>query len=384
MQERIKERAMGRDPHSRRGAMDEKSRRSGGMTGSGDDQPRRPTEPQRQYQPTPDKPSADVRLRQILDALPVAVYTTDAAGILTYYNRAAAELVGRQPRVGTDRWSLTWRLYTPDGTPLPLEDSPMAVALKENRAVRNVEVLVERPNGSLVPVMPYPTPITDRDGQVIGGINALIDVTERKRAEAGQLGLLRELNHRVKNNMQMLLSLLSSAARESDTPETRTVLTDAGRRVAVIGAAQQVLYGGDGTGTTFKADALLRAVAAIAAQGPAGTGFVAVKDTDIVLTNDAAVPLALMLNELVSNAARYARSDGRPGSVTVSLTRSGERFALVVADNGPGFDPDFSGNKRASGLGLVRGLARQLGGTLAVERAAGARCTVTFADRSLH
>jgi two-component sensor histidine kinase len=233
-----------------------------------------------------------------------------------------------------------------------------------------------------VPVLPYPTPITDQDGNVVGGVNTLIDITERKRAEAGQLGLLRELNHRVKNNMQMLLSLLSSAARESTTEEARTVLTDASRRAAVIGAAQQVLYGGAGTGTTFRADALLRAVASIAEQGPAGTVFVAVKETDVVLTNDAAVPLALMLNELLSNAAKFARRSREPGSVTVSLTRAGERFAMVVEDEGPGFTPDFTGRKRASGLGLVRGLARQLGGTLTVERTRGARCTVTFADRS--
>jgi two-component sensor histidine kinase len=111
--------------------------------------------------------------------------------------------------------------------------------------------------------------------------------------------------------------------------------------------------------------------------------FIAVQPTSIVLTNDAAVPLALMLNELLSNAAKFARQGGQPASVKVSLTRSGERYALMVEDEGPGFAADLVADKRASGLGLVRGLARQLGGTLTVERAGGARCTVTFADRSL-
>jgi PAS domain S-box-containing protein len=324
----------------------------------------------RPHEPGSGKDGSDVRFRQILDGLPVAVYVTDAAGLLTYYNRAATELTGRQPKVGVDRWCVTWRLYTPDGTPMPLEDSPMAVALRENRPVRNVEVLIERPDGRLVAVMPFPTPISDSDGNLLGAVNTLIDVSERKQAEAGQFGLLKELNHRVKNNMQMLLSLLSSAARESATEEARTGLTEASRRVAVIGAAQQVLYAGDGTGTTFNSDALLLEISVI--------------ESGIVLTNDTAVPLALMLNELLSNAAKYAGQSGMPGAVRVSLARNGQRFALTVEDNGPGFTPDFETTKRASGLGLVRGLARQMGGTLTIDRHPGARCVVTFSDRSLH
>jgi PAS domain S-box-containing protein len=335
-------------------------------------------------QPGGGKDGSDVRFRQILDALPVAVYTTDAAGLLTYYNRAAAELVGRQPKIGVDRWCVTWRLYTPDGTPLPLENCPMAIALAENRPVRNVEVLVERPNGALVPVMPYPVPLADSDGNVRGGVNTLVDISERKEAEAGQFGLLKELNHRVKNNLQMLLSLLSSAARESATEEARTGLTEASRRVAVIGAVQQVLYAGEGTGTTFNADALLHAVAAITPHGPNGPVEVMVRESGIVLTNDTAVPLALMLNELLSNAARYSGQAGTAGSVGVSLARNGERFALTVEDDGPGFVPALDGTKRASGLGLVRGLARQLGGTLTIDSHPGARCVVTFSDRSVH
>jgi two-component sensor histidine kinase len=162
------------------------------------------------------------------------------------------------------------------------------------------------------------------------------------------------------------------------------VLNEASRRVAVMGTVQQVLYAGDGTGTTYEADALLRAVAAIAKHGPAGPITISVADSGIVLTNDTAVPLALMLNELLSNAARFAGGAGRAATVAVGLARTGERFALTVEDNGPGFVADFDTSKRASGLGLVRGLVRQLGGTLTVERRDGARCTVTFSDRSLH
>src|SRR5689334_2990158 len=76
------------------------------------------------------------QFQQILDSLPAAVYTTDAAGRITYYNRAAAELAGREPEIGKDEWCVTFRLFTADGKPLPHDQCPMAVALKEGRPVR--------------------------------------------------------------------------------------------------------------------------------------------------------------------------------------------------------------------------------------------------------
>ncbi|MEP7031817.1 MAG: PAS domain-containing protein [Pseudolabrys sp.] len=78
------------------------------------------------------------RFRDLLEALPVAVYTTDAAGRITYFNAAAAELWGNSPKLGTTEWCGSWRLYWPDGTPMAHEDCPMAVALKEGRVVRGL------------------------------------------------------------------------------------------------------------------------------------------------------------------------------------------------------------------------------------------------------
>src|SRR6185436_2093659 len=103
----------------------------------------------------------------------------------------------------------SWKLYWPDGRPLPHDQCPMATALKEGRPIRGVEAVAERPDGTRVPFLPYPTPIRDANGKLVGGINMLVDVSERKQAETQQRVLLNELNHRVKNNMQMLQSLLS-------------------------------------------------------------------------------------------------------------------------------------------------------------------------------
>jgi PAS domain S-box-containing protein len=125
----------------------------------------------------------DVDLRAVLDALPAAIYTTDAAGRVTYFNRAAAELAGREPVVGSDEWCVTWRLFNADGTPLPHAACPMAIAIKENRAVRGCEAILERPDGTRVPFIAYPTPLRDASGRLIGAVNMLVEATDRKAAE---------------------------------------------------------------------------------------------------------------------------------------------------------------------------------------------------------
>jgi PAS domain S-box-containing protein len=117
----------------------------------------------------------------LLEALPVAVYTTDPEGRITFYNDAAAELWGHRPQVGS-YWCGSWRLYWPDGRPLPHGECPMAMALKEGRPVRGVEAIAERPDGSRVRLLPFPTPLRDETGKLVGAINLLMDVSEQHEA----------------------------------------------------------------------------------------------------------------------------------------------------------------------------------------------------------
>lgn len=118
----------------------------------------------------------------LLKALPVAVYTTDAAGLITFYNQAAAELWGCHPELGKSAFCGSWKLYRPDGRPLAHDECPMAISLREQRAVRNSEAIAERPDGSRVPFIPYPTPLYDRSGHFVGAMNVLIDISDHKRS----------------------------------------------------------------------------------------------------------------------------------------------------------------------------------------------------------
>ena len=123
------------------------------------------------------------RFREMIDALPMAIYTTDAEGLLTHFNPAAVEFSGRVPKVGTDRWCVTSKLYHPDGTPLPHDQCPMAIALKDGRVVSGAQAIAERPDGTRIWFEPYPTPLRDSSGRIVGGINMLVDVTERRQVD---------------------------------------------------------------------------------------------------------------------------------------------------------------------------------------------------------
>ncbi|MEH3117364.1 MAG: hypothetical protein PGN25_07085 [Methylorubrum populi] len=118
------------------------------------------------------------------------LYTTDSDGWLTYYNEAAAELWGFRPVLGKARWCGSWRLFETDGTPLPHDRSPMALALAGERAVRGVQIGLERPDGTRMGFMPYPTLLRDRTGAVTGGSNILLKV-ERPSLRVPFRGTLR-------------------------------------------------------------------------------------------------------------------------------------------------------------------------------------------------
>jgi PAS domain S-box-containing protein len=320
--------------------------------------------------------ASERRLHDLLAAIPAAIYTTDAAGKITYYNEAAVELAGRRPTIGSDHWCVSWKLYWPDGTPLPHDQCPMAVALKEGRPVRGTEAVAERPDGTRVPFIPFPTPLYDASGKVVGAINMLVDISERKQAETQQRVLHRELNHRVRNNMQMLHSLLHAATTHTQSAEAKKVLNDAASRVSAMAAAQQVLYR-TSDASRFSAREFLDAVCQAAQQTLPTRVTIVPEAATGEIDNDDAMPLALILNELMTNAFKYGCAGDGDARIRVGLTNEDGQFVLYVEDGGPGFDLEEVA-KQSSGLKLVQLLARQVRGHLEVVRKPASRCSVRF------
>jgi PAS domain S-box-containing protein len=118
-------------------------------------------------------------LREVFEALPEAIYTTDASGLISFYNKAAAALWGAEPTLGEGEFYGLSKLYRPDGTPVPHNEWPMSVALKERRPVRGVEVIAERPDGTRIRLLACPSPILDATGVIVGAVNMLIELPDQ-------------------------------------------------------------------------------------------------------------------------------------------------------------------------------------------------------------
>lgn len=132
------------------------------------------------------KKSAQVateRINDLIDKLPEAVYTCDEAGYILHYNKHASHLWGREPIKGQDKWCGSWKIYNTDATEVNLETCPMAITIKEKRSVTGKQIIVKRPDGSIRHVLPHPKPLINDTGTMIGAVNTLVDVTERKENE---------------------------------------------------------------------------------------------------------------------------------------------------------------------------------------------------------
>ena len=253
----------------------------------------------------------DDHLRRVLDALPAAVYTTDAAGRITYYNRAAVDLAGREPEIGKDEWCVTFRLLTPDGKQLPHEDCPMAVALKEGRPVRGVEAVAQRPDGTLVPFLPFPTPIGDENGELVGAVNMLVDITDRKRAEDHQALLIRELHHRVKNMLATVQAIMGSTARASTTMEGfQAAFTG---RIASLAKTHSALSDNASQNVGFR-DLLCNELDPF--DDATGTR-VLLEGPHVELDSSVAIPLGMAVHELTTNAVKHGALSVLGGSVAI-------------------------------------------------------------------
>ena len=123
-------------------------------------------------------------LAAALNHMGAAMYVTDEHGTITYFNDACVALAGRTPAVGRDQWCVTWKLFTLEGEPLPHDQCPMAVAVRERRPIRNAQAVAERPDGTRFAFTPYPSPLFDGQGNFTGAVNLLAE-TQEFRVEFG-------------------------------------------------------------------------------------------------------------------------------------------------------------------------------------------------------
>lgn len=299
---------------------------------------------------------AEQRVRGLLDALPTAIYTTDARGRLTYFNQACVELAGRVPQVGVDEWTVIWRLCRPDGSAIEPGTCPMAVALAENRSFHAVEALAQRPDGSGVPFLGYPAPLHNPHGEVVGAINMMVDISERKVAEDHRQLLLNELNHRVKNTLATVQSIAAQSFRR--TAQNEDYQWFEGRLIA-LSKAHDVLSRENWQAAELR-ELIVQAVAPFQSHGR--LRFL-LAGPALRLRPKHALALAMALHELCTNAAKYGALSRDGGQVRVhwQLTRAEDGQCLQLRweeSGGPAVVPP--GRKGFGSRLLERGLAGEL------------------------
>jgi two-component sensor histidine kinase len=332
----------------------------------------------------------------LLDALPEPALILRAGGLVEHANRPALLRFGRDI-IGSDLAALcqdpaSFRSFLgqASGSRQPLPGSLYArpeTGLGQFRAHANLltPAADDVSAGLLIRLFPSEDQRFRALTNKVRELNA--EVRRRQHAQAvleetlqERDLLLRELHHRVKNNMQMLAGMLASAQREIANDEARAILGDASQRLVAVGAVQQMLYGSESF-VGVRARDFLETITSAVLQASGQRACLVTHADQFQLANDLAVPVSLILNELIANALKYGRPPQGEPEIRVSLALVNGDYLLSVEDDGPGFDL-VETRKRASGLGLVRGLVRQLGGNLLIERGAGARVVVRFKDRS--
>ncbi|WP_245222406.1 sensor histidine kinase [Pseudomonas moraviensis] len=275
-----------------------------------------------------------------------------------------------------DLWCVTWKLFNTDGTYLPHDQCPMAVALKENRPIRGVEAIAERPDGTRVPFAPYPTPLHDADGNLIGAINMLVDITERKQAEDRQKNLIDELNHRVKNTLATVQSLAAQTARNAQDAKDGYTRFEA--RLLALSRAHDLLTKRH-WGLTPLDQLAHEVLMPVFGHEP---GRIEITGDEINVDTRVALNLTMTLNELAINALKYGAMSSERGTLSVRWSLQPQpRGALLTVNWREQRGPLVSTPER-EGLGsrlMKRCIERDLGGSFELDFASeGVHCRFSF------
>jgi PAS domain S-box-containing protein len=248
-----------------------------------------------------------------------------------------------------------------------------------------------RKNGEIFPIELWTSTVRNDQGEPVALVGVAREITRRKRVEA-QLRtslrekevLLKEIHHRVKNNLQVISSLLSLQASKLSSADMADILKESQTRVKSMALVHEELYQSDDFSRIDFADYVHRLTTSLFHTYRSDTTpvLLAVDVEDVFLTVDTAIPCGLIINELVTNALKYAFRGRVRGRVDIRLAREGEEYRLTIADDGIGLSENINPETAESlGLQLVNTLTRQLGGTLTVIRGDGTRFTVAFVEQ---
>jgi PAS domain S-box-containing protein len=330
---------------------------------------------------------SEERFRELAELLPVIVYETDDQGRFTFVNRSGLGLGEYTLEDIADGLAVTDVVIPQD---LPRVFGDLARVIRDGERINSQQYTIVKKGGSTAPVEIWSSPIT-RGDKVVGGRGVGVDITERKKAEEKirtslreKEILLREIHHRVKNNLAVISGLLRLRSR-SAPKEAQTIFEDALDRIKAMATAHEKLYQSDNLATLAVRDYVESLVDHLFMSAKSsGTVVTLEKDVEeLSFGLDTALPLGLLITELVSNCLKHAFPGNSKGQVEISLRSVGDHeYELTVVDNGVGI-PECVDLRNPSSLGihLVENFVRQLHGKIEINRTNGTEVRVRFREK---
>ena len=327
---------------------------------------------------------SEERFRTMADGLPLMIWVHDARGKLQFVNNTYGEFFGVTPEeMQDDRWQ---PLVHPEEGPAYVEEFFRCV--REHQPFHAC-TRVRNTDGAWRWIESFGRPRYSAPGEFLGHVGTSVDITDRKAAEEALHAslrekdvLLKEIHHRVKNNMQVISSLVSLQADALDDPAIRSVFNDLRDQVRTMALVHEKLYQSERLSLIDFAEYAGGLLAYIErAYSPAATDIRVTLDADpLALSIETAVPCGLILNELVTNAFKHAFRDRASGEIIVTLRVEAEgRVSLQVRDTGAGLPAGMDWRHAPSlGLQLVQMLAGQLRGTIEMLAGQGTTFQLTF------
>ncbi len=334
---------------------------------------------------------SEERYRRYIESATDTVIELTPAGVITFVSPNWLHTMGEP---GTDAIGKSFEHYVhPDD--LPVCRAYIEQTLAHGTPPKGIEYRSVRRDGAIRWHSVRGAALRDPEGNIVGGMGIARDITERWTAN-NQLrslvlekeALLREVHHRVKNNLQVITSLLRLEAERAGQPHTVQVLRDMQGRIFAMASLHESLYRSNQFERVDLSDYIRRVCTQLLHSASVRPGAIRLGfDLEpVYLEVHQAIPCGLLVNELVSNSLKHGFPDGRTGAIRVELhVTGGGRLELSVRDTGVGLPVDFDSRRNGSlGLQLVADLAHQLHGALDIAPAPGAAFCVVFTPDLAH
>ncbi len=328
--------------------------------------------------------SSEKGWKLIFDAIPDLIAILDTDHRIVKVNNAMADKVSKSPNtlMGTICY------HAVHNSEKPPENCPHAQLLKDGLE-HSWEIYEENLGGYFIVTA---SPISDNDGKLIGSIHIAHDITKRKEIEEKLEKtlqekdiLMKEIYHRVKNNLMVISSLLSLQSRYIKDKDTKEIFRESQNRAKSIALIHEKLYKSEDLKHINFTEYLQNLSNDLYNTYTTDKNLVKlVLDVDDIIFNvEISIPLGLILNELLTNSLKHAFPDGRRGEIKVELhLKEDGRYCLSVEDNGVGLPKDLNLQKTGTlGMQIINSLTEQINGEIILESNMGTKFTIFFNDQ---